>query len=207
MEIAAHLVEVVRGYGHHSVALSSGLLRAPGIYAQVDQLGHRIAQHLPVTSSPCQARLTAGISAIGSSNRLSNPVTSRRFTSRSPSAWKSWASIASRLRSRSDSPCSSSVLAVSTIRVPDATLNYELRKIIKNSGHIPNDDAVVKLLWLAIRDIEDRRARERSKEAGRPKGEPRNAPPKLVGGAQVQGWNQALGALSIAFPGRLDAVI
>jgi putative transposase len=39
------------------------------------------------------------------------------------------------------------------------SLNYQLRKIIKNRGHFPNDDAVVKLLWLAIRDIEDKRAR------------------------------------------------
>ena len=49
------------------------------------------------------------------------------------------------------------------------SLNYQLRKIIKNRGHFPNDDAVIKLLWLAIRDIEDKRARERAKEAGRPK--------------------------------------
>ena len=87
------------------------------------------------------------------------------------------------------------------------SLNYQLRKIIKNRGHFPNDDAVVKLLWLAIRDIEDKRARERAKEAGLPKGQTRKAPPKLVEGAQVQGWNQALGALSIAFPGRLDTSI
>ena len=52
------------------------------------------------------------------------------------------------------------------------SLNYQLRKIIKNRGHFPNDDAVIKLLWLAIRDIEDKRARERAKEAGRPKGQP-----------------------------------
>ena len=83
------------------------------------------------------------------------------------------------------------------------SLNYQLRKIIKNRGHFPNDDAVVKLLWLAIRDIEDRRAAERAKEAGTPKGQPRKAPPKLVEGSQVQGWNQALGALSIAFGDRL----
>ena len=84
------------------------------------------------------------------------------------------------------------------------SLNHQLRKIIKNRGHFPNDDAVIKLLWLAIRDIEDRRARERAKEAGRAKGLPRKAPPRLVEGAQVQGWNQALGALSLAFPDRLD---
>jgi putative transposase len=87
------------------------------------------------------------------------------------------------------------------------SLNYQLRKIIKNRGHFPNDEAVVKLLWLAIRDIEDKRARERAKEAGRPKGQPRKAPPKLVEGGQVQGWNAAYGALSIAFPGRLDPTI
>jgi putative transposase len=84
------------------------------------------------------------------------------------------------------------------------SLNYQLRKIIKNRGHFPNDDAVVKLLWLAIRDIEDKRARQRVKEAGRPKGQPRKAPPRLVEGGLVQGWNGAYGALSIAFPGRLD---
>jgi putative transposase len=83
------------------------------------------------------------------------------------------------------------------------SLNYQLRKIIKNRGHFPSDDAVVKLLWLAIRDIEDKRARERAKEAGRAKGVPRKAPPKLVEGAVVQGWNQALGALSLAFPDRI----
>jgi putative transposase len=83
------------------------------------------------------------------------------------------------------------------------SLNYQLRKIIKNRGHFPNDEAVVKLLWLAIRDIEDKRARERARQAGRPKNE-RSVPPKLVEGGLVQGWNAAYGALSIAFPGRLD---
>ena len=34
------------------------------------------------------------------------------------------------------------------------SLNYQLRKIIKNRGHFPNDDAAIKLLWLAIRDID-----------------------------------------------------
>ena len=75
------------------------------------------------------------------------------------------------------------------------SLNYQLRKIIKNRGHFPNDDSVVKLLWLAIRDIEDKRARERAREAGRPRGQPRKAPPKLVEGGLVQGWKAAYGAL------------
>ena len=41
------------------------------------------------------------------------------------------------------------------------SLNYQLRKVTKARGHFPNDDAVVKLLWLAIINIEDKRARER----------------------------------------------
>jgi putative transposase len=84
------------------------------------------------------------------------------------------------------------------------SLNYQLRKIIKNRGHFPNDDAVVKLLWLAIRDIEDKRARQRAKEAGQPRGQPRKAASRLVEGGLVQGWKAAYGALSLAFPGRLD---
>jgi putative transposase len=46
------------------------------------------------------------------------------------------------------------------------SLNYQLRKIIKNRGHFPSDTAAIKLLWLAITNIEDKRARERAKEAG-----------------------------------------
>ncbi len=52
------------------------------------------------------------------------------------------------------------------------SLNFQLRKIIKNRGHFPNDDAVIKLLWLAIRDIEDKRAPRAGgrSRAGRPEG-------------------------------------
>ena len=48
------------------------------------------------------------------------------------------------------------------------SLNYQIRKIIKNRGHFPSDDAVIKLLWLAICDIEDKRARAREAERGKP---------------------------------------
>ncbi len=48
------------------------------------------------------------------------------------------------------------------------SLNYQLRKVTKNRGHFPGDDAVVKLLWLAIINIEDKRARERAARARRP---------------------------------------
>ena len=84
------------------------------------------------------------------------------------------------------------------------SLNYQLRKIIKNRGHFPNDAAAIKLLWLAIRNIEDKRARERAKEAGRPKGTPRKAPAKLVEGATIQGWKAALGELALVYPDRIN---
>lgn len=38
------------------------------------------------------------------------------------------------------------------------SLDFQLRKIIKNRGHFPNDQAAVKLLWLAICNVEDKRA-------------------------------------------------
>ena len=71
------------------------------------------------------------------------------------------------------------------LKISIESLNYQLRKIIKNRGHFPNDAAAIKLLWLAIRTIEDKRARQRAKEAGLPKGSPRKAPGKLVEGSVI----------------------
>ena len=82
------------------------------------------------------------------------------------------------------------------------SLNYQLRKIIKNRGHFPNDDSVVKLLWLAIGDIEDKRARARAKEAGKSKNQ-RTAPGYLVEGSTTQGWKAALGELALIYPERI----
>jgi putative transposase len=86
------------------------------------------------------------------------------------------------------------------------SLNFQLRKIIKNRGHFPNDDAVIKLLWLAIRDIEDKRARQRAKEQGAPRGQ-RKAAGRLVEGATVHGWKAALGALALTYPDRLASYL
>jgi putative transposase len=83
------------------------------------------------------------------------------------------------------------------------SLNYQLRKIIKNRGHFPNDDAAIKLLWLAIRDIEDKRARARAADKGKP-ANARRSRGRLVEGAQTQGWKPALSALLIAYPDRLE---
>lgn len=83
------------------------------------------------------------------------------------------------------------------------SLNYQLRKVTKNRGHFPSDAAAVKLLWLAICDIEDKRARERAKENGRPHKE-RKAAGRLVEGQVVTNWKLALGQLAIAYPERIN---
>lgn len=77
----------------------------------------------------------------------------------------------------------------------------------QNRGHFPTDDAVTKLIWLAIMDIEDRRAFQRSREKGKPRGK-RTAPPRMIEGQQIQGWHEALNALTIAYPHRIpvDAI-
>lgn len=83
------------------------------------------------------------------------------------------------------------------------SLNYQLRKIIKNRGHFPSDQAALKLLWLAIRNIEDKRARQRAKHAASPKGTPRpQGISKLIEGATTHGWQQALGELALHYPER-----
>jgi transposase-like protein len=83
------------------------------------------------------------------------------------------------------------------------SLNFQLRKVTKNRGHFPNDEAVVKLLWLAICNIEDKRAREREKERGKP-AEERKAEGRLVEGQITTNWKQALSQLAIAYPERIN---
>ena len=85
------------------------------------------------------------------------------------------------------------------------SLNYQLRKITKNRGLFPNDTAVVKLLWLAIMNIEDKRARERAREtAAKTPSSKRKAPGKLVEGSQAPGWSTILGELALAYPDRIN---
>ncbi len=83
------------------------------------------------------------------------------------------------------------------------SLNYQLRKVTKSRGHFPNDQAVVKLLWLAICDIEDKRARAREKERGLPAAN-RKASGRLVEGGVVTNWKRALEQLALAYPDRIN---
>lgn len=63
------------------------------------------------------------------------------------------------------------------------SLNYQLRKITKTKGHFPTDDAVLKLLYMGIRNIGDKR--------------------NGAAGTGTLGWARALNAFVIAYPGRL----
>jgi len=82
------------------------------------------------------------------------------------------------------------------------SLNYQLRKVTKARGHFPTDDAAVKLLWLAIINIEDKRARERAARR-QETGKRSDQPARLVEGQRVIGWREALNELDLAYPGRL----
>ena len=82
------------------------------------------------------------------------------------------------------------------------SLNYQLRKVTKARGHFPGDDAVVKLLWLAIINIEDKRARERAARRHET-GKRSDQPARLIEGQRVMGWREALNELDIAYPGRI----
>jgi putative transposase len=82
------------------------------------------------------------------------------------------------------------------------SLNYQLRKVTKARGHFPGDDAVVKLLWLAIINIEDKRARERAARRGTA-GKRADQPVRLIEGQRTLGWQQVLNELETAYPGRI----
>ncbi len=78
------------------------------------------------------------------------------------------------------------------------SIDYQLRKVSKTRGQFPTDDAVYKILYLAVCDIETR-----DKSRG---GDTRKKS-ILSRGATTHGWTAALNQLEIMFPGRLPAQI
>jgi putative transposase len=63
------------------------------------------------------------------------------------------------------------------------SINYQLRKVTKTRGHFPTDQSALKLLRLAARNISDKRGGDL--------------------GTGTPGWQKALNAFDIHFPGRL----
>jgi putative transposase len=66
------------------------------------------------------------------------------------------------------------------------SVNYQLRKVTRNRGHFPSDEALVKLLFLAIKKME------------------RHGRRGLAGGNRAYSWKDALNQFHIYFPDRLD---
>ena len=56
---------------------------------------------------------------------------------------------------------------------------------------------------IGLKNIEDKRAREREKQRGRPANQ-RTAPSRLIEGQATTNWKQALGQLAIAYPDRIN---
>jgi putative transposase len=63
------------------------------------------------------------------------------------------------------------------------SINYQLRKVTRNRGHFPSEDAAIKLLYLALRNMNPERGGDL--------------------GSGTYAWKQALNAFAIHFPGRL----
>ncbi|MDR2988336.1 MAG: IS256 family transposase [Nocardiopsaceae bacterium] len=72
------------------------------------------------------------------------------------------------------------------------SINFQLRKIIKNRGHFPDDDAALKLLYLGIRNI-----------TGRDIDGDGLTLERHERGTGTLGWKQALNALAVRFGDRL----
>lgn len=78
------------------------------------------------------------------------------------------------------------------------SINYQLRKVSKTRGQFPSDDAVYKILYLAVCDIE---IRDKSRGGDAKKKS------ILSRGSVTHGWTAALNQFEIIFPGRLPAQI
>lgn len=84
-----------------------------------------------------------------------------------------------------------------SIESPD----YQLRKVSRNRGQFPNDQAVVKLFWLAICDIEDKRSLKRAKDGNKTR---RKSEGRLIEGRITTNRKQALAQLAAAYPERME---
>lgn len=102
-----------------------------------------------------------------------------KYAQRYPAIASSWRSNWERVRPFFDFPPDLRRLIYTTNAIE--SLNFQLRKVTKAKGHFPNDEAAIKLLYLALRNAEKKW--------------------RMV----PRFWNSALNQLVIYFPGRLPA--
>ena len=80
------------------------------------------------------------------------------------------------------------------------SFNNELRKTTRNRVQFTNDESALKTLWLMICNIEDKRAAKRAKQGKRVS----RTAGRLMEGARVSGWKQAINQMAVAYPDRFD---
>lgn len=80
------------------------------------------------------------------------------------------------------------------------SFNNQLRKATRNRVQFTNDESALKTLWLMICNIEDKRAIKWAKQGKRASA----TVSRLVEGARVSGWKQAINQMAVAFPDRFD---
>lgn len=76
----------------------------------------------------------------------------QRWSKAYPTIAPSWRTNWERLRPFLELPSELRKLVYTTNAVE--SLNYQLRKVIKTKGHFPSDEAAIKLLYLALRNVE-----------------------------------------------------
>ena len=71
----------------------------------------------------------------------------------------------------------------------------------ESRAHVARHQAVVKLFWLAICDIEDKRSLKRAKDGNKTR---RKSEGRLIEGRITTNWKQALAQLAAACPERME---
>ena len=84
------------------------------------------------------------------------------------------------------------ILRVNRVGDPDEPTQFQVQ--------FTNDESALKTLWLMICNIEDKRAAKRAKQGKRVS----RTAGRLMEGARVSGWKQAINQMAVAFPDRLD---
>ncbi|WP_373304953.1 transposase [Streptomyces noursei] len=98
-------------------------------------------------------------------------------------------------RQESEAVRSEAAERVARVLSPEAieSMNRNLRKLVKTSGHFPSDDAAMKMLYLGIRNIEGRHI----------DGHGAKVPAGRVRGTGTLGWTRAMNQFKIRFGDRL----
>jgi putative transposase len=155
------------------------LIRAPVKYVAYDQRKKAAAALRPIYTAVNEAAARAALE-----------VLRRDFGKKNPgmvAAWeRAWSQFVPFLQS------GAAIRKVIYTTNAIESINFQLRKIIKNRGHFPDDDAAIKLLYLGIRNITGRHidgdglVRERGER-----------------GTGTYGWKAALNALAVHFGDRV----